>query len=50
MVHFADGIWTGGYGLNYGGHVGNRQVVFSVQFSSLLEALDVLQRQSEAEE
>jgi hypothetical protein len=38
------------YGLNYGGHVGNGQVVFSVQLSSLLEALDVLRRQPELEE
>jgi hypothetical protein len=38
------------YGLNYGGHVGNGQVVFSVQLSSLLEALDVLRRQPEWEE
>ena len=38
------------YGLNYGGHVGNGQVVFSVQLSSLLEALDVLRRQADSEE
>jgi hypothetical protein len=38
------------YGLNYGGHVGSGQVVFSVQLSSLLEALDVLRRQAELEE
>jgi hypothetical protein len=28
------------HGLNYGGHVGNGQVAFSVQLSSLMEALD----------
>ena len=38
------------YGLNHGGHVGSGQVVFSVQLSSLLEALDVLRRQPEWEE
>jgi hypothetical protein len=30
------------YGLNHGSRVGKGQVVFSVQLSSLLEALDVL--------
>jgi hypothetical protein len=38
------------YGLNFGGHVGDGQVVFSVGLSSLLEALDVLRRQPESEE
>jgi hypothetical protein len=38
------------FGLNYGGRVGNGQVVFPVQLSSLLEALDVLRTQSELEE
>jgi hypothetical protein len=33
------------YALNFGGHVGNGQVVFSVQLSSMLEAMDVLRRQ-----
>jgi hypothetical protein len=35
--------------LNYGGRVGNGQVVFYVQLSSLLEALDVLRRQPDWE-
>jgi hypothetical protein len=38
------------YGLNYGGHVGDGQVVFTVGLSSLLEALDVLRRHPEPED
>jgi hypothetical protein len=38
------------YGLNYGGHVGDGQVVFSVQLNSLLEALDALRQQPKREE
>ena len=38
------------YGLNVGGHVGDAQAVFTVQLSSLLEALDVVRRQPEPEE
>jgi hypothetical protein len=32
------------YALNHGGHVGNAHVLFTVQLSSLLEAMDALRR------
>jgi hypothetical protein len=38
------------YALNHGGHVGNAQVMFTVQLSSLLEALDVVRRQPREED
>lgn len=38
------------YALDFGGHIGDGQVSFIVQLSSLLEALDVLRRQPEQEE
>jgi hypothetical protein len=38
------------YNLNFGGHVGDGQVVFSVQLSSLLEAMDILRRHPEPED
>jgi hypothetical protein len=38
------------YGLNFGGQVGDGQVVFSVGLSSLLEALEAVRRQPPDEE
>lgn len=38
------------YALDFGGDVGDGQVAFTVQLSSLLEALDVLRKQPRDEE
>ncbi len=38
------------YALDYGGQVGDAPVAFTVQLSSLLEALDVLRRHPQPEE